>query len=121
MVKSRSKKSTPKPPRHRRGIVLPAVGHLRSWREFRGIKTQGELAIKCGVTRSVISRLESGVLEYRQKWLRSIARALDCTEADLIGVDPNLRASIFQIYSRIPEADRIKAERLLKTLAGDSV
>jgi transcriptional regulator with XRE-family HTH domain len=62
--------------------------YIRSWRLYRGLKTQAELAEKVGLTSQSISRLESGRMGYRQDILEKIAEALNCTPADLLGRDP---------------------------------
>jgi transcriptional regulator with XRE-family HTH domain len=96
-----------------RGAAKPAANCIRFWREFRGLKTQGELGRKSGVTRATISRLESGALPYRQSVLEKIAKALDCKPHDLIGVNPFEMADILQIYARIPAELRERAKRTL--------
>lgn len=100
----------------RRGPSLKPANYIRAWREFRGITSQGQMALKAGMTRPTISRLESGAMPYRQKALEQLARVLECTPSDLIGSDPNAMGAIFQIYERIPESLRPQALSALVAL-----
>jgi DNA-binding Xre family transcriptional regulator len=95
----------------------PSQNSIRKWREFRGIATQGELAIKASITRATISRLETGNLEYRQWLLERLATALDCQPFDLIGTDPYAMASILKIYSSIPKDRQTSALKALEGFA----
>jgi DNA-binding Xre family transcriptional regulator len=123
MVRKHTKpvaKPAKKPKRNGRGPAKQSANHIRAWRLHRGFATQGDLAKKSGITRATISRLESGTLPYRQWQLEKLSVALDCKPHDLIGTDPNLSASIFQIYQSLSEAGQKRAIRLLQALADES-
>jgi transcriptional regulator with XRE-family HTH domain len=88
---------------------------IRKWRTFRGIESQGELAEKAGLTRATLSRLESGVLRYRQDQLEALAGVLECTPHDLIGVDLSEEADIFRIYRGLdPKLQTVLLDTLKK-------
>lgn len=106
--------------RNCRGPAKKSVNHIRAWRLHRGFATQGDLAKKSGITRATISRLESGALPYRQWQLEKLSDALGCAPHDLIGTDPNLSASIFQIYQQLPGAIQKRAIKMLRALAEDN-
>lgn len=86
--------------------------HIRDWRLFRGLKTQGALAElvhlrnpQSTMTRNTICRLECGDMNYREDQLTDLALALDCSTSDLL-TDPN-EADIFRIYRGLSKAKRI--------------
>lgn len=106
-----------KPKRGGRGPVKHAANYIRAWRLHRGFATQGELAKKSGITRATISRLESGTLPYRQWQLEQLSETLNCKPHDLIGTDPRMQASIFQIYQRLPEEAQKQALKVMLALA----
>ena len=106
-----------KPKRGGRGPVKHAANYIRAWRLHRGFATQGELAKKSGITRATISRLESGTLPYRQWQLEQLSETLNCKPHDLIGTDPRMQASIFQIYQRLPEEAQKQAMKVMLALA----
>lgn len=56
---------------------------IRAWRMHRKM-TQDALAEKIGVTSGAISQLENGLINYTQPTLEAIARALECSPADLL-------------------------------------
>ena len=61
--------------------------HLREWREYRGL-TQVQLAPIIGISRSYLSKLETGDQDYLQYIIERIAIALRCEVSDLVGVRP---------------------------------
>jgi transcriptional regulator with XRE-family HTH domain len=61
---------------------------LRDLRKRAGL-TQSELAEATGVSQPAISQIENGVLSMDIQWMRSFARVLGCTAADLLDDDDN--------------------------------
>lgn len=64
------------------------MNRLKYYRELKGI-TQTELAEKSGVEQPEISRAEKGVKDLKGSHLVSIARALECSVDELLGVAKN--------------------------------
>lgn len=60
------------------------VNHIRRYRQSKGL-TQGELAERIGVQRSVISKYENGSVEPSLKQMRRIADVLEVPMGLLIG------------------------------------
>ena len=59
------------------------MNRIRELRQKRGLTGQ-RLAEMVGTTQVTISRLETGQRKLTQDWMRRIAKALDCSPADLI-------------------------------------
>lgn len=66
------------------------MNRLQYYRELKGI-TQTELAEKSGVEQPEISKAEKGVKDLKGSYLVSIARVLDCSVDELLGVAKNDR------------------------------
>jgi transcriptional regulator with XRE-family HTH domain len=60
---------------------------LMEWRVFRGL-TQAAVARFCGVTQSTTSRIETGRLEYTQRYLEKLAELYGTTPAALLSINP---------------------------------
>jgi transcriptional regulator with XRE-family HTH domain len=91
--------------------------YIAPWRKFRGLNAT-RLAERLGMSKSWVSRLESGEGKYTQETLEAIADALQCEPADLLRpppVDPIL-AEAAKLLDRIPEARREEAVMFLKVL-----
>lgn len=67
---------------HRCTMAMTAGARIKYWREREGL-TQEELAERCGMPQSKISRLETGVANVMVEDLEVIARALKKTMAEL--------------------------------------
>lgn len=61
---------------------------IRSWRLYRGFKTQSALAVRVGLSSQSISRFESGEVNPTLDVLARLADALHCTRGELLDVDP---------------------------------
>ena len=92
---------------------------LREWRKHRGV-TQDQLAERLDVDRSIISKVETGKLDYHQHFLEAAAEALACEPADLLVRDPTAPDPIWSIWDRIPPIDRPKAQAVLQALTNTS-
>ena len=64
---------------------------IKKWRRHRGY-TQQMLAEKLDLTHGAISQLERGLVGWTQPTLAALAKALECTPADLIGRNPGSHA-----------------------------
>lgn len=80
--------------------------------------TQIELADRTGVSQPTISQLENGVLSMDIAWMRSFARVLGCTPADLLDeqdnpdrLDPEERA-LLDHYRTADELQREMVQRV---------
>lgn len=62
------------------------MNRLQYYRELRGI-TQTELAEKSGVAQPEISKAEKGVKDLKGANWASIARVLECSVEELLGVN----------------------------------
>lgn len=85
-----------------------AANHLRAWRTREGL-SQSELAEKVGTKASVISELESGVMQLSPKWLRKFAPIFRITEGQLLDFDPDQLAEAQRIayaYNSMSPQDR---------------
>lgn len=96
-----------------------ANNFIRAWRLFRGIDRQQDLADRSGVGRPVLSRLESGSLDYHQRHLEQLAKVLQCTAGDLISTDPSNMGDVFRIYEDLPPSGQLRAYQLLRSLRDD--
>lgn len=82
--------------------------------------TQEQAAERSGVSQSTLTRIETGVREYKEHHLDALARAYLCTPAQLIGADPNSSgrgADIVDIWDHIPKEQRAAAQQMLQALA----
>lgn len=80
-----------------------SMNHLRAWRE-RARLTQTKLAELADTKPSVISELESGVMQLSDKWLRRLAPHLGTRPGFLLDfapedVDAQLLAAILEVPS----------------------
>ena len=64
-------------------VKVPNLARIRAWR----LLTQAELAEKSGVAAVTLSRLENGS-EANARTVRKLARALEVSPYDLMGLDP---------------------------------
>ncbi len=69
-------------------LAMHPVNRLRELRKTAGL-TQVELAERAGVSQAAISQVENDTRPMTVDWMRTFARILDCTPADLLGEDDN--------------------------------
>ena len=89
--------------------------NLRAWREARGM-TQEELAVKVGFSgsapRTAINKIELGINDPSTSRVKALARALDCSPADLINcTPPQSRPQVVEVSDA--ESDLLEAYRAL--------
>lgn len=92
---------------------------LREWRKHRGL-TQQQLADRLDIDRTIVSKTETGKLEYNQHFLEAAADALMCEPADLLVRDPTAPDPIWTIWDRIPAVEKPKAIAVLEALSNTS-
>lgn len=78
---------------------------IGAWREHVG-KRQEDAAAAAGISRTLLSKLESGETPYTQRTLEALARVYKCRPADMLLMHPERRI-----------ADRAEAIALLSRLA----
>jgi transcriptional regulator with XRE-family HTH domain len=86
--------------------------YIREWRRFRSL-TQEQLAERIGLSSAQLSRIESGVQEYRQDLLELIAEELRTDPASLIMRDPSLEGAPHSIWDTLSPIERAKAEPII--------
>lgn len=88
---------------------------IREWRKHRGL-TQEQLAERIGITKSYLSKIESGKKRYDQPFLEAAAEVLQCEPADLIIRDPSDPDGIWSIWDQLQPAQRTQVVEIAKTL-----
>ena len=89
--------------------------YLREWRKHAGL-TQEQLAEAIGTSKSQISERERYNLQLSPKWLRRLAPVLKVQPGHILDHDPeDLDTDIIDIWTRIPERDRVQAARVLRS------
>lgn len=89
--------------------------YLREWRKHRNL-TQETLTARLEVDRTIVSKIETGKLDYHQAFLERAAEALNCEPADLLVRDPSRPEAIWSIWEQIAPVDRPKALAVLQAL-----
>ena len=85
--------------------TLTSGTFIRQWRKYRGL-SQEQLAEKCGWVVSNVSQLERGQQGYSQPGLELIAKALDCTVADPLSIDPTRGDPIYKAWDKATPSQR---------------
>lgn len=97
---------------------LKKPGHyLREWREFREM-TQEQLAaaVKPPTKASVISLLETGDRDLKNKWLERLAPALRTRKGFILDMDPlDADTRILDLVEDMGDGDKEQALAILKT------
>jgi transcriptional regulator with XRE-family HTH domain len=88
---------------------------IREWRKYRG-HTLEELAEIMGVSAGALSNVETMKSGYTQGMLEELAKALACTEADLLGRDPNQAPGLNMVLDKATEAQRKQIENMAQIL-----
>lgn len=93
--------------------------YFKEWRKFRGL-TQEDLADRVGASAPSISQLERGIQGFTNSTLEAVADALQCSPADLLGVNPFKDGEVVDLVRMISEKDRDQAIRILRVFTGTS-
>lgn len=88
---------------------------IREWRKHRGF-TQDQLADQIGITKSYLSKIESGKRRYDQPFLEAAAEVLRCEPADLIIRDPADPEGIWSIWDQLKPVQRDLVVEMAKTI-----
>jgi transcriptional regulator with XRE-family HTH domain len=95
---------------------MPKRGHfIKEWRKHRGL-TQEQLAERIGITKSYVSKIESGKKRYDQPFLEAAAVVLQCEPADLLVRDPGDPDGIWSIWDQLKPVERGQVVEIAKTL-----
>lgn len=94
--------------------------YLKEWRIYRSL-TQQDLALRLGVTHTIISKIENGKRPYSQGFLEAAAEALMTDPASILMRDPSSPDFIWSIWDAIPETSKEQAIAVLKTFAPNAI
>lgn len=95
---------------------------IRAWRKHRGLslsRVVDRLANlhDLGITKTSLSRIETGKQPYSQPILEALADVLETDVASLLMRDPGQPDMIWSIWDRIAPPKRDDARRILEALA----
>lgn len=87
---------------------------LRHWRKYR-ILTQEAAADRIGMDRTVLSKIECGIVPYDQALLERAAVVYGCKPADLLTRDPNNPIwALLDMVRKLPEPEQKKIAGMIK-------
>lgn len=87
---------------------------LRHWRKHR-ILTQEAAADRIGIDRTVLSKIERGIVPYDQALLERAADAYRCEPADLLMRDPDSPIwALLDTVRKLPEPEQKKIAGMIK-------
>lgn len=89
--------------------------YIKEWRKFRG-QTQEQFAERVGVTKSYVSKIESGKRRYDQPFLEAAAVVLQCAPADLIIRDPSDPDGIWSVWGELSAPQRTQVVEMAKVI-----
>lgn len=89
--------------------------YMRAWREDRGLSLS-QMAVRTGIHKSTMSRMESGKTPYHRDILEGYARVLDCHPADLISRRPGVAEDLFRILHQCGADELLSLEVVAKEL-----
>lgn len=99
--------------------------YIREWRKHRGLsldrlvdRLTDPSAEDAFITKTSLSRIETGKQPYSQPLLEAIAVALDCTPADLIMRNPLDTEAPWSIWETLEPAQREQAIQMLRVIQG---
>lgn len=106
----KAKKNNPNtPPPHE------PLHFIYEWRKFHDLN-QDELAEAAGIATASISQLETYGQGFTSQTLLKLAKALKCTPADLLCVNPQDEDSIQAIWARLDDERRSRALAVLRDM-----
>ena len=98
---------------HPRGMASQPH-YIKEWRKHRGL-TQDQFAERIGVTKSYVSKIESGKRRYDQPFLEAAAEVLQGAPADLIVRDPRDPDGIWSVWDALDKTQRSQVVEIAKT------
>lgn len=93
-----------------------AVGSfLKRWRKHRGY-TQQKLGEMAGLEAASISQLETGKQWFSDESLANLARALQCSPAELLEHDPTREDSFWPLLQKAEKLQGAERQQLLRII-----
>ncbi|WP_173013862.1 MULTISPECIES: helix-turn-helix transcriptional regulator [unclassified Labrenzia] len=86
--------------------------YIFEWRKQRGF-TAEKLAVEAGMTRTLLSQLETGTKRVNIDHLIALAKVLDCHPSDLLRSPEDKFNSLSLLFEHIPTDQQDKALKLL--------
>jgi len=97
--------------------------YLRQWREFRGFNLDDMAAaivalvsVNGGLTKSSLSRIETGRTPYTRDTLEVYAQVLDCLPIDLLTRPPTDPEGIWNVWNRLHDRDKPRAVAMIEAV-----
>lgn len=89
--------------------------YIREWRKYRGL-TQEQLAERIGITKSYVTKIETGARRYDQPFLEAAAEVLRVAPADLIMRDPSDPEGLWSLWDDLTPPERQQAVDLIRVV-----
>lgn len=89
--------------------------YIKQWRKHRGL-SQEKLGERIGVSKSYVSKIETGERRYDQPFLEAAAVVLGCEPADLIVRDPTDPEGIWSIWDQLAPVERVQVVEIARTI-----
>lgn len=91
--------------------------YIREWREFRKL-TQDELAVRVGMSKGQLSRIENAIQPYQQDFLDACAAALQTSTGALIERAPTDEDVPWDILDQANPSERKQLIDVMKAVLG---
>jgi len=91
----------------------PYRRYFREWRKHAGF-TQQRLANQLGVSKTQVSRVETGTRRFKEQYLNDFAAAVGCEPCDPISRPPHI-PSLDRLVEKLPDKKR---EQIVKAVVG---
>lgn len=88
---------------------------IYEWRKHREL-TQTQLAERIGITKSYLSKIETGKKRYDQPFLEAAAEVLRVAPADLLMRDPSDPDGLWSIYDQLQPVERKQLVEMAKVI-----
>lgn len=96
-------------------MALAVPTFLKQWRKKRAL-TQEDLGAATGLTAASISQLENSKQGFSDATLAALARALQCTPAELLAHDPSRPDSFFPLLQELEQLSGESRRRALMVI-----
>lgn len=98
-------------------FIMPKARHfIRAWRKKRDL-SQEKAAERIGISRTYLSKIESGKKRYDEPFLEAAAKVYRCEPKDLISRHPDDPELPQDVWHEIPSDRRPEALKYLRNLA----